>query len=109
LVFIVVEFLVFILMMGLGMWGWLAEHNVLKPRLSRPSVTGNEFKFLILLAASSIPNLFLLLLIAKDLGLTGQKIVHLILPIVGTPILLGYIWLRLQRTDQALAKVEAAD
>jgi hypothetical protein len=84
-----------VLIFGLVIWGGFADRGVAKALQNAP---GHRYRFLVLclLAASSIPNLFVLALVANELGLTKHQILHLGVPILLTPAVLGEIWFRLQ-------------
>lgn len=109
LILMTMTFLIFILMIGLWIWGYSANHEAWKVRRNSPREGRDQLALIVLLATSSIPSVFLLMLVAKPLGLTRHEIFDLAQPIVGTPMVLGWIWLRLQAPDSASARQEVAD
>ncbi|MBA1157298.1 hypothetical protein [Microvirga mediterraneensis] len=104
LLFIIISFLIYVLAFGVGIWG---AFGLSRPRQNMQSNSRPSFRLLMLFAASSIPNIFLLLLVAKELEFTGRKTFHLSVPIIITPIILGSIWFQLQRGDRESSDSEA--
>lgn len=101
------EFLLAILACVGLFWG-ITGSTQARPAVYDPTESRRQMSVLSLLAASSVPNLLFLRLIADRLDLPFRDVHELGIAILVTPVFLGWTWFRLQSPSSNMSPPTAA-